>query len=76
MSFDLTEARLNAGLSIRGLADELDVGQHSIRALERGDGRVHPATAKKIADRFGVQVTDLMPVDDAPAPVATSGEAA
>lgn len=65
MSFDLTAARLNAGLSIRDLASELDVNQHSIRRLESGEGSVHPATAKKIADRFGVKVTDLMPLAEA-----------
>lgn len=63
MSFDLTTVRLNAGYSIKSLARELDIHEHAIRRLEAGEG-VHPATAKKIADRFGVQVTDLMPVDD------------
>lgn len=60
MSFDLMVARLNAGYSIKALARELGVHEHAIRRLERGDG-AHPATAKKIADRFGVRVTDLMP---------------
>lgn len=62
MSFDLTSARLNAGYSIKALARELDVHEHAIRRLETGEG-VHPATAKKVADKFGVQVTDLMPLD-------------
>lgn len=55
---DLTAARLNKGHSIRSLAEELDVHQHAIRRLEAG-GSVHPATAKKVADYFGVKVTDL-----------------
>jgi ribosome-binding protein aMBF1 (putative translation factor) len=63
MSFDLTTARMNAGYSIKSLARELDVHEHAIRRLERGEGGVHPANAKKVADRFGVQVTDLMPVE-------------
>lgn len=58
MSFDLTSARLNAGKSIRGLAREIDVPEPSIRRLENGEG-VYPATAKKVADYFGVKVTDL-----------------
>lgn len=62
MTFDLTTARINAGFSIRGLADRLDIGEHSIRRLEAGE-IVHPATAKKVADFFGVLVTDLMPIE-------------
>ncbi len=64
MSIDLTSERLNKGHSIRSLADELGVHQHAIRRLEAG-GSVHPATAKKIADYFGVRVTDLMPMSEA-----------
>lgn len=61
MSFDLKTARLNAGLSIRGLAREVDVPEQSIRRFESGDGGLHPANAKRIADHFGIKVTDLMP---------------
>jgi ribosome-binding protein aMBF1 (putative translation factor) len=65
MTFDLKTARLNAGLSIRGLAREIDVPEQSIRRFEAGDSGLHPANAKRIADRFGVQVTDLLPVKEA-----------
>lgn len=58
MSIDLTEARLNKGHSIRSLADELEIHQHTIRRLEAG-GAAHPAAAKKVADYFGCKVTDL-----------------
>lgn len=58
--FDLETERLNRGYSIRGLARHLGIHDNAIRRLERGDV-VHPATAKKIADFFEVQVTDLMP---------------
>ncbi len=61
MTLNLAAARLNRGHSIRSLADELGVHQHAIRRLEAG-GSIHPATAKKIADYFGCQVTDLMPI--------------
>lgn len=62
MNFDLTSARVNAGYSRRGLARELKVHEHAITRLENGE-RIHPATAKKIADYFDVRVTDLMPTD-------------
>lgn len=59
---ELAAARLNAGYSIRSLARHLDVPEQSIRRLEDGE-RIHPANAKKVADFFGVRVTDLMPID-------------
>jgi ribosome-binding protein aMBF1 (putative translation factor) len=62
VTFDLTSARLNAGLSMRGLADAVDVAEQTIRRLEDGEG-VHPANAKKVADYFGIKVTDLLPVE-------------
>jgi predicted transcriptional regulator len=62
MTFDLQSARLNAGLSIRGLAEQVGVAEQTVRRLEDGEG-AHPAKAKKVADYFGVQVTDLMPVE-------------
>lgn len=62
MTFNLRTARLNAGYSIRGLARELEVGEQAIRRLEDGEA-VHPATAKRVADKFGVHVIDLMPLD-------------
>lgn len=62
-TFDLTAARMNRGYSIKSLARELEVHEHSIRRLERGEGGVHPATAKKVADFFEVLVTDVMPLN-------------
>lgn len=60
MSFDLTRARLNAGFTQRGLADRLGIDRDTIRRLEAGEG-VRPGNAKKVADFFEVQVTDLLP---------------
>ncbi len=60
---NLTESRLNAGHSIRGLAAHLDVPEQSIRRLEEGKG-VTPGNAKKIADFFGLKVTDILPVGE------------
>lgn len=66
MSFDLRAARLNAGLSQRALAQKVDVPKNTIAALENGEGtyRPHPANAKRIADYFDIQVTDLMPAEE------------
>lgn len=63
-SFSLTAARINAGLSQRQLAQKVPVGLETIRRLERGEG-AHPENAKKVADYFGVKVTDLMPLEPA-----------
>jgi transcriptional regulator with XRE-family HTH domain len=63
VSFNLTVARLNKGLSIRGLADKVGVAEQTVRRLESGES-IHPANAKKIADEFEVQVSDLLPIAD------------
>jgi DNA-binding XRE family transcriptional regulator len=63
MSFDLRAARLNAGHTQRSLAAEVGVPRQTIATLEDGSGRAHPANAKKIADYFAVQVTDIRPVE-------------
>lgn len=62
MTFDLRRERMDRGHSQRSLARELQVGDQAIRRLEDGEA-VHPATAKKVADYFGIKVTDLMPVE-------------
>lgn len=60
---ELAAARLNAGFSRRGLAEHINVPEQTLRRLEGGE-RCSPAYAKRIADFFGVQVTDLMPLDE------------
>lgn len=64
MTFDLATAYLNAGYSRRGFAREVGVAEHTVRRLEDGEG-VHPANAKKVADFFGVKVTDLIATKEA-----------
>lgn len=59
-TFDLPTSRVNAGLSIRALARELEIPEASIRRLEGGGG-ISLAYAKKIADHFGVTVLDVLP---------------
>lgn len=62
MNFDLTVARVNAGLSQRELAAACGVHRNTIKSLEDGQ-TVRPSNAKKVADFFEVQVTDLMPIE-------------
>lgn len=68
--FDLREARVNAGLSQRQLAEKLSVSREAIRRLEDGVGSARPATLLKLAEHFEVQVTDLLDGDDEPTEVA------
>ncbi len=60
---NLTAERLNRGLSLAGAARDIGVHRATLTALE-GGARVHPESAKKIADYFGCKVTDLMPLED------------
>jgi transcriptional regulator with XRE-family HTH domain len=60
---NLRAARLNRGLSVREAAKEIGVKPSTLRRAEHGDG-VHPGTAKKIADYYGVRVTDIWPLPD------------
>lgn len=62
MPFDLRTAYTNAGFSRRGFARKVGVSEQSVRRLELGE-RIRPANAKKVADYFGLRVTDLMPED-------------
>lgn len=66
------EERLNRGLTLRELADEAGV---SVGAAQRADAgqTVRPDNAKALADYFECKVTDIWPVESAP---ATTGEAA
>lgn len=61
-SFALREAYLNQGFSRRAFAREVRVPEQSIRRLENGLG-ITPAYAKRVADYFGIKVTDLLPLD-------------
>ncbi len=57
--FSLASARVNRGHTIRTLALELELDPRTLQRLEDGQP-IHPAKALKVADYFGVQVTDLM----------------
>jgi transcriptional regulator with XRE-family HTH domain len=60
---NLRAARLNKGLSSRAAAEEMGVTQSILLRAESGEG-VRPVHAKRIADYYGCQVTDIWPVDD------------
>lgn len=56
--FDVKAERLNRGLTQRDLARECDVSLPTIQRLE-GGATATPSNAKKVADFFGIKVTDL-----------------
>lgn len=60
---NLEAARLNMGLTARDAAKQIGVPDHVLRYAETG-GRPRPAAAKRIADFYGVKVTDIWPVGD------------
>jgi transcriptional regulator with XRE-family HTH domain len=60
----MQRARLNAGLSIRGLAETTGIARDTLTRIEAGEQRPFPATVKRIADALGVTVLDLVVLDD------------
>lgn len=64
----MREHRLNEGLSLAAAAKKIEVPKRLIVELENGlPVRPHPHNAKRLADFYGVKVTDLWPVDLEPA---------
>lgn len=64
---ELRRERLNRGFSRRALAREIEVPEQTLRRLEEGLG-VTPMYAKRVADFYGVKVTDIL--DEQPSAVA------
>jgi ribosome-binding protein aMBF1 (putative translation factor) len=62
---DLRGVYLNAGMSRREFARQINVPEQSLRRFEDGDG-ISPANAKRLADYLGCKVTDLLDGNDAP----------
>lgn len=60
---ELRIARINKGMSIRGLARELDMPEQSIRRIEAGGG-IRLDRAAKLAEYFDIKVTDLQVIRD------------
>jgi DNA-binding XRE family transcriptional regulator len=65
---DLRSERLNQGLSLVDLADQIGVPKSTIARAEKGI-MPRPETAFKIAQHFGYRVTDIWPVDLEEVPV-------
>jgi ribosome-binding protein aMBF1 (putative translation factor) len=62
--FDLQRERVNRGLSRLGLQQKTGVHRDSIRRFEEGTVRPRAATAKKLADYFGITAAELLGLDD------------
>lgn len=67
---NLVAARLNRGLSTREAAERIGISQDVLLRAEGGESTPYPRHAKKIADFYGVQVTDIWPVEPTPAEAA------
>ncbi len=59
----LKALRLNRGLTLQALSDECGVATSVLQRGERGES-VSRVNAKRIADFYGVRVTDLWPVEE------------
>lgn len=59
----LRRLRIEAGLSLRGLAQAAGVAHDTTMEIEAGRRRPHPATVKKLATALGVNVGDLIDWD-------------
>jgi transcriptional regulator with XRE-family HTH domain len=60
----LRSARLDKGLTLREAAELIGVSWKTLQRTEAGLSRPFPGTAKRIADFYGVRVTDLMPASE------------
>jgi hypothetical protein len=72
---NIEAARLNLGLSLKAAGALIGIPDYVLRYAERDGepraagakqlgGRPRPSAAKKIADFYGVLVTDIWPLDD------------
>jgi transcriptional regulator with XRE-family HTH domain len=59
---NIVAERLNRGLTQEDAAREIGIARATLDRAERGES-IQVAKAKRIADFYGVQVTDLWPVD-------------
>jgi len=60
---NLAAERLNRGLSLPKAAALIGVARGTLMRAERGEG-VQAESAKRIADFYEVQVTDIWPVEE------------
>lgn len=61
---NLTALRLNRGLSLTQAASDIGIARRTLERAELGIG-IHPASAKKVADYYGLTVMQIWPVKDA-----------
>ncbi|MDQ5827012.1 MAG: helix-turn-helix transcriptional regulator [Chloroflexota bacterium] len=59
-------ARLERGLTLRQAAEKTGVSKETISELERGLRKPHPPTLYKIADGYGIGVSDLLEQEEKP----------
>ena len=60
---ELKRRRIEAGLSLRGLAAAAGVSHDTVMEIEGGRRSPHPATVKKLAAALGVDVGTLVDWD-------------
>ncbi len=68
---NLTELRLNRGLSQVAAAEEAGVTKSVWNRAENGDA-IAPANARLIASFFGLKVTDIWPIEPESTEVAAA----
>jgi transcriptional regulator with XRE-family HTH domain len=56
----LRRIRLERGLSLRGAAAKIGVTKETLSDLERARRQPHPPTLAKIAEGYGVEISDLL----------------
>lgn len=61
---DIKSERVNRGLSVKAAAEAIGVAPVVLRRAEDGTAVPRPHNAAKIARFYGVQATDLWPLDD------------
>ena len=60
---NLKALRLDRGLSARAAAGEIGLEQQTLLNAEKGAFTPRPENAKKIADFYGLKVTEIWPVE-------------
>jgi len=72
----LRRIRLERGLSLRGAALKIGVTKETLSDLERARRHPHPPTLAKIAEGYGVEISDLLgPMVEEPVALADAPEA-
>ena len=56
--------RLNAGETVQRRAERIGINRRTLEAIEASSAMPRPDVAKKVADFYGVSVTDMWPLED------------